>query len=46
MNIAQLSAPIRNYCNILAVLFFPLRALSVEWIQFLNNFLDRIYRVI
>ena len=41
-----LSAPIRNYGNILAVIFFPLRALSIEWIRFLTAFLDRIYRII
>ena len=30
----MLSAPIHNYGNILAVLFFPSRALGVEWIRY------------
>ena len=34
----QLSALIRNYGIILAVIFFPIRALSVEWIRFLVSF--------
>jgi hypothetical protein len=29
----SLSAPIHNYGNILAVLFFPTRTLNVEWIR-------------
>ena len=40
-----LSAPIRDYGNILAEIFFFTRALSVEWIRFLATFLDRIYRI-
>ena len=31
----SLSAPIHNYGNISAVLFFPTKTLSVEWIRFL-----------
>jgi len=33
-----LSAPIHNYGNVLAVIFFPYRTLSVEWIRFLAFF--------
>jgi hypothetical protein len=38
---ADLSAPIYNYGNIFAVLFFPTRALSVEWIRFLFSFIGQ-----
>jgi hypothetical protein len=31
----QLSALIRIYGHVLAVMFFPTRALSVEWIRFI-----------
>ena len=34
----RLSAPIHNYGNILAVIFFPTGAPSVEWIRFLISF--------
>jgi hypothetical protein len=33
--VEPLSAPIHNYGNLLVVIFFPTRALSVEWIRFL-----------
>jgi len=36
---SYLSAPIHNYGNILAGIFFPTRALSVEWIRFLFSFI-------
>ena len=35
----ELSAPIHNYGNILAVIFFPERELNVEWIRYLISFL-------
>ena len=35
-----LSAHIRNYGHVLAVIFFPTSALSVEWIRFLISFID------
>ena len=41
----MIGAPIHNYGNILAVIFFPSRALGVEWIRYLISFLDRIYRI-
>ena len=37
----RLSAPIHNYGNKLAVIFFPTRALSVEWIRFLISFIGQ-----
>ena len=36
---AVLSAPIHNYGNKLAVIFFPTMGLGVEWIRFLILFL-------
>ena len=36
-----LSALIRNYGHVLAVIFFPKRALSVEWIRFLISFIGQ-----
>jgi len=45
VNVEPLSAPTHNCGNILAVIFSPSRALSVEWIRYLISFLDRIYRI-
>ena len=46
VKVASLSPLIRNYGNVFAVIFFPAKALSVEWIRYLISFFDRIYRII
>jgi hypothetical protein len=42
--IAALSAPIHNFGNIFAVLFFSIRTLSNEWMRSSIYFFDRIDR--